>query len=58
MALIFQCFLSIFPAHAGVIPSFNSLSFGLQNFPRACGGDPKAGADLFLSLQFSPRMRG
>ena len=53
-----KAFLSLFPAHAGVI--LNSLIDGLNRlpFPRARGGDPAPAAMQGLGEHFSPRTRG
>ena len=48
----------LFPAHAGVIPLRKLWRDNGRTFPRACGGDPRAGDRLPPGDRFSPRMRG
>ena len=47
----------VFPACAGVIPSFWPMIRILKSFPRVCGGDPQCAA-LRLRRWFSPCVRG
>ena len=40
-ALVFQGFLSLFPAYAGVIPMEGGVCRQMKTFPRIRGGDPE-----------------
>ena len=57
-ALVFQGFLSLFPAYAGVIPVGLSPVVMDKPFPRIRGGDPITGFGLLRSTSFSPHTRG
>ena len=57
-ALVFQGFLSLFPAYAGVIPGEGVLQIPHPPFPRIRGGDPITGLGLLRSTSFSPHTRG
>ena len=48
----------LFPAYAGVIPTWPKANNGVAPFPRIRGGDPWAlGAGDYLKI-FSPHTRG
>ena len=53
-----KAFLSLFPAHAGVILLKANVRNASQTFPRARGGDPAMLARLEQFSAFSPRTRG
>ena len=53
-----KAFLSLFPAHAGVIPATWSSHSAMVSFPRARGGDPGTNAGGAAGPRFSPRTRG
>lgn len=57
MVLVLQCFLSLFPAYAGVIPGEDKILLVLDPFPRIRGGDPIALHTMRKVYVFSPRMR-
>ena len=58
MVLVLQCFLSLFPAYAGVIPKAKKNHHQATTFPRIRGGDPiDAGFQQNMS-NFSPHTRG
>ena len=57
-ALVFQGFLSLFPAYAGVIPSPGLGCCAPPAFPRIRGGDPEYGRVYMLAIDFSPHTRG
>ena len=48
----------LFPAHAGVIPSPDSLRDSMASFPRIRGGDPVCGVMRDGVTGFSPHTRG
>ena len=50
--------ITLFPAHAGVIPVHRSPLLIRSPFPRACGGDPWFSPFWYSETTFSPRMRG
>ena len=56
--LILLCFLSMFPAYAGVIPSRPVSQVDMHDVPRVCGGDPAWGKLQVAFEECSPRMRG
>lgn len=49
---------SVFPAHAGVVPTIRTCRVALLRIPRARGGDPVLDVLRVLNVQFSPRTRG
>ena len=49
---------SLFPAHAGVIPSYQVLCAKRQAFPRTRGGDPFYRLLADVGELFSPHTRG
>ena len=49
---------SLFPAHAGVIPSDNAFFIVPISFPRIRGSDPNDAALPETDLTFSPHTRG
>ena len=49
---------SLFPAHAGVIPSAFVGMSAASTFPRTRGGDPSRDFMLNAFLIFSPHTRG
>ena len=49
---------SLFPAHAGVIPTPGQESPFFSAFPRTCGGDPYTQNPTQNAILFSPHMRG
>ena len=49
---------SLFPAHAGVIRSWEEKMSSTSSFPRTRGGDPFAGRVCADDLCFSPHTRG
>ena len=49
---------SLFPAHAGVIPSQKKHQKNWKTFPRTRGGDPKGYRDGKEEGDFSPHTRG
>ena len=51
-------FLAVFPASAGVILSALLLRKLTLRFPRIRGGDPEQQREFYLSLEFSPHLRG
>ena len=53
-----KAFLSLFPAHAGVIPIMRQPITAISAFPRARGGDPGIGVPEVSISVFSPRTRG
>ena len=53
-----KAFLSLFPAHAGVILGAVIAASELDAFPRARGGDPAFECSRALEMAFSPRTRG
>ena len=57
-ALVFQGFLSLFPAYAGVIPGGAEFSLGEATFPRIRGGDPAPRYSRPHRFRFSPHTRG
>ena len=57
-ALVFQGFLSLFPAYAGVIPVSPEGVVTLESFPRIRGGDPLDSPGWGDSAPFSPHTRG
>ena len=50
--------IRLFPARAGVILVFASLSEGFSTIPRTRGGDPTSGFDEYNGLDYSPHARG
>ena len=58
MALLFQYFLSLFPAYAGVIPDGNETGDLVAAFPRIRGGDPDVNLASWIVEIFSPHTRG
>ena len=48
----------LFPAHAGVILSYQGAFDKMQAFPRPCGGDPNDPLNDAVPAFFSPPMRG
>ena len=53
-----KAFLSLFPAHAGVIPQQFQKTCRHLPFPRARGGDPYSNGFEGVVYLFSPRTRG
>ena len=53
-----KAFLSLFPAHAGVIPGGLHAGRACGAFPRARGGDPASDDLEGHDICFSPRTRG
>ena len=49
---------SVFPAHAGMIPSSRKAPRSVDCVPRACGDDPVLGKTHATLTLCSPRMRG
>ena len=49
---------TVFPAHAGMFPTGNTVTSGWNSFPRARGDVPAQALDLALWQRFSPRTRG
>ena len=50
--------VTLFPAHAGVIPPYFSFLFCWSSFPRTRGGDPTGSKDARATIFFSPHTRG
>ena len=50
--------MPLFPACAGVIPTFVTLFGKNLSFPRMRGGDPWVGLGVKLDIAFSPHARG
>ena len=50
--------ISVFPAHAGMIPEAAHRIAGIPRVPRACGDDPEAIINVLADHLCSPRMRG
>ena len=50
--------MSVFPAHAGVIPGVLGIIADGYSFPRTRGGDPNSYVPMLLYLLFSPHTRG
>ena len=57
-ALVFQGFLSLFPAYAGVIPGRRRTMPAKKPFPRIRGGDPQVNLTSQTPVIFSPHTRG
>ena len=57
-ALVFQGFLSLFPAYAGVIPQNVRPTIPRITFPRIRGGDPGQKERAAALYDFSPHTRG
>ena len=53
-----KAFLSLFPAHAGVIRQSHANARRNLSFPRARGGDPASRYGESVNTVFSPRTRG
>ena len=53
-----KAFLSLFPAHAGVILRDRHIKHAYMTFPRARGGDPNNTVAVPPAKNFSPRTRG
>ena len=53
-----RCWMELFPAHAGVIPSRNSSWTYWLTFPRTRGGDPYNTPLFQIPCHFSPHARG
>ena len=49
---------SLFPAHAGVIPTVENQKKPAETFPRTRGGDPVTVFSSFRFMFFSPHTRG
>ncbi len=49
---------NLFPACAGVIPTFRNTNSVEMTFPRVCGGDPVCNSVRARDNIFSPRVRG
>ena len=49
---------SLFPAYAGVIPTFDAGKLIPFSFPRIRGGDPLKEMPFVISVHFSPHTRG
>lgn len=50
--------VTLFPAHAGVIPNDEQIMKYLGAFPRTRGGDPLLKVCHLLRFDFSPHTRG
>ena len=48
----------VFPAYAGVNPTFTNYRLMLKSIPRVCGGEPSQSLPFHLLSRYSPRMRG
>ena len=57
MLCLFRSFI-LFPAYAGVIPSFLAVAVFSLSFPRIRGGDPKFKNMHRTVTGFSPHTRG
>ena len=50
--------ISVFPAHAGMIPWLCRPAIPASCVPRACGDDPQLRCTMIDVMWCSPRMRG
>ena len=50
--------ITLFPAHAGVIPTSTRQPWLRPAFPRTCGGDPRLDVYNYICADFSPHTRG
>ena len=50
--------VTLFPAHAGVIPLILLVYSAIDSFPRIRGGDPFCGMTFSPAPSFSPHTRG
>ena len=48
----------VFPAHAGMSPTWVSCSLFLPSFPRPRGDEPQCKYQAIMRQQFSPPTRG